>query len=47
MIYRPNPDWRASTSWMAVCWITGCNKPVPREDELGLCPSHIEELRSF
>jgi hypothetical protein len=30
---------------MTFCWISGCGERVPREDEVGLCPAHIEELR--
>jgi len=43
---RPSGDFLA-TSWMAICWISGCNAKVPREDELGLCPSCIEYLRTL
>jgi hypothetical protein len=32
---------------MTFCWIRGCGERVTREDELGLCPSHIEELRHW
>jgi hypothetical protein len=32
---------------MTFCWIHGCGQRVDREDELGLFPNHIEELRTF
>jgi len=44
----PNPPSGAdyfSQMWMTYCWITGCKERVTREDEVGLCPTHIEELR--
>lgn len=37
-------DWWA-TSVQTVCWIHGCKEAVPAEDDLGLCPGHIEELK--
>jgi hypothetical protein len=42
VIYRS--QWK-QLSWMTFCWISGCGERVPREDEVGLCPAHIEELR--
>jgi hypothetical protein len=44
VIYR---DVWKQLSWMTFCWIHGCGERVDRQDELGLCPSHIEELRTY
>jgi hypothetical protein len=44
MIYRD--AWK-HLSWMTFCWIRGCPERVTREDEVGLCPAHIEELRAY
>ena len=34
-------------NWLGVCWKHGCTESVPKEDPLGLCSDHIEELREF
>lgn len=32
---------------LAICWRDKCGKPVPHDDDVGLCPKCVAELRAL